>query len=183
MEPHSTSSSHTPASYRQLPEGSFRLIQLLPGSWNDTLNTELLEPIAYLRPGNQYTAELSNLDGQTPNYVALSYTWGNCRTPRTITINGVTQWITTNLDLALRTLRAEQQQKPVTIWVDALCIDQNDDMERSRQVSLMHQIFQQAAYVHAYVGDPFDRGLGYEQHLKELGSSDPFQFSTETDKA
>ncbi|EXL71568.1 hypothetical protein FOPG_12712 [Fusarium oxysporum f. sp. conglutinans race 2 54008] len=50
MKSYSTSNSHTPALYRQLPKKSFRLIQLLPGSWNDPLDTELLGPFVYLRP-------------------------------------------------------------------------------------------------------------------------------------
>lgn len=50
VKSYSTSNSHTPALYRQPPKKSFRLIQLLPGSWNDPLDTELLGPFVYLRP-------------------------------------------------------------------------------------------------------------------------------------
>lgn len=78
--------------------------------------------------------------------------------PRKTTVNGLIQWITTNLDLPLKTLRAGQREETVTVVGRRLCINQNDQMEKSRPVSLMHQIFHHAACVYVYIGDLLDRG-------------------------
>ncbi|EMT68273.1 hypothetical protein FOC4_g10012685 [Fusarium odoratissimum] len=47
-------------------------------------------------------------------------------------------------------------------------------MEKSRQVSLMHQIFHHAACVYVYIGDLFDRGLGYGGTWRNAGVQTPF---------
>ncbi|KAM5351814.1 hypothetical protein ACJ41O_004537 [Fusarium nematophilum] len=150
--------------YSKLPEGRFRLIKLLPGKWDDILKAELFEA------------------DQSFSYTALSYTWGSRRVLREIVLNGTSKGITVNLDLALRTLRLEHG--PVTLWADALCINQEDVADKSEQVSFMNHIFHWATRVHAHVGDPLDRGnLKYEARLKALGPSNPFQFSEEDDLA
>lgn len=40
----------------------------------------------------------------------------------------------------------------VFIWIDAICIDQKNDSERSAQVRVMHRIFAQASYVTMWLG-------------------------------
>ena len=41
---------------------------------------------------------------------------------------------------------------PVSLWIDAVCIDQFSLDERSRQVSLMHEIYTKATTVIAWLG-------------------------------
>lgn len=48
--------------------------------------------------------------------------------------------VTRNLEQALRALRLPDRDR--LLWVDALCINQNDDVERGRQVRIMGQIYQ-----------------------------------------
>ncbi|KAH7133692.1 heterokaryon incompatibility protein-domain-containing protein [Dactylonectria macrodidyma] len=59
--------------------------------------------------------------------------------------------ITLSCDRALRSLRKKDCK--VTVWVDAICINQWSSSERSHQVSLMHQIYSMADIVHVYVGE------------------------------
>src|SRR6478752_260254 len=113
MKSYSTSNSHTPALYRQLPKKSFRLIQLLPGSWNDPLDTELLGPFVYLRPVISIRQSFPLLMAKPLTMLPYSTLGGNRQTPRKTTVNGLIQWITTNLDLPLRTLRAGQREETV----------------------------------------------------------------------
>lgn len=49
--------------------------------------------------------------------------------------------ITQNLEAALRALRLPD--KPRTLWIDSICIDQNNLTERNVQVTLMGQIYHQ----------------------------------------
>jgi hypothetical protein len=58
--------------------------------------------------------------------------------------------ITQNLALALRHLR--QQLEPRVLWVDALCIDQFNNDEKSKQVALMGLIYSSANRVIVWLG-------------------------------
>jgi hypothetical protein len=46
------------------------------------------------------------------------------------------------------------------LWADAICINQDDNKEKSRQIRLIAQVFQSAAFLIAYLG-------------QEEGGSDP----------
>jgi hypothetical protein len=54
-------------------------------------------------------------------------------------VEGAELRITVNLELALRYLRLSHG--PRTLWVDAICIDQNNIDERNQQVRLMKDIY------------------------------------------
>lgn len=79
------------------------------------------------------------LHGDSDGYEALSYVWGGNEFTAEITLNNEPYSITPNLDIALRHLRRPSAER--TLWVDALCINQHDLVERSRQVLLMKDIY------------------------------------------
>jgi hypothetical protein len=60
---------------------------------------------------------------QNPQYEALSYTWSGLKDTQPIRINDETAHVPANLEAALRHLRAGENIK---LWVDAVCINQND---------------------------------------------------------
>jgi hypothetical protein len=59
--------------------------------------------------------------------------------------------ITPNLNCALMNLRLDSQ--PRVLWIDAICINQTDLVERSTQVNLMLQIYQKAKKTVVYLGE------------------------------
>jgi hypothetical protein len=139
----STCDSTTPL-YEKLKssqeEQQFRLITLLPSSDRDNIEC-VLERYA-LHP---------HWKRHTPLYEALSYEWGNAgKNLQTIVVNGQQIKITRNLWLALSHLM--RNSEPRVLWIDALCIDQNNDEERSQQVSLMAQIYSDANLVISWLG-------------------------------
>lgn len=67
-----------------------------------------------------------------------------------IDLNGERFCVTQNLAEALRRLRQADQTE--IMWIDALCIKQNDDEEKSTQVPLMGLIYEQAESVIAFLG-------------------------------
>jgi hypothetical protein len=75
-----------------------------------------------------------------PEYTALSYVWGDEKIRSTIEINGQMTSITTNLDTALRNLW-QKQGEGVSVWADAICINQADDKEKASQVRMMGDIY------------------------------------------
>ena len=86
----------------------------------------------------------------SPSYVALSYAWGNSTTPQIIHINGEPVPVGENLAAALSHIR--KPDRPIILWVDAVCINQDDKLERSHQVSIMTVIYSKAEYVLAWLG-------------------------------
>jgi hypothetical protein len=62
-----------------------------------------------------------------------------------------TFYIRNNLKAALLQLR--ERDDDVNIWVDALCIDQENHLEKAAQVSRMHEIYGQAENVCIWLGE------------------------------
>ncbi|KAK1830990.1 heterokaryon incompatibility protein-domain-containing protein [Podospora conica] len=78
----------------------------------------------------------------SPRFAALSYVWGGYTEPRdTISCNGNSCAIdiTSNCRDALLALR--QRYGAITVWVDAICINQDDDTEKVVQIELMNEIY------------------------------------------
>jgi hypothetical protein len=84
-------------------------------------------------------------------YESLSYSWGDPQATYVIVVDNVEFPITANLYATLRGLR--QQDVVRMLWVDALCINQADVVEKSKQVRHMRHIFQQGAQVLAWLSD------------------------------
>lgn len=87
-----------------------------------------------------------------PVYEALSYTWGDESHRRYIIVNGLRFSITSNLWAALRYLRHTSETR--CLWVDAICINQQNVIERNFMVSQMHVIYHNSKRVIAWLGDP-----------------------------
>lgn len=83
-----------------------------------------------------------------PPYIALSYVWGNPSNPVPITIDGKATHVTQNLNGALQMFRIT----PALLWVDALCINQQNTPEKNQQVNMMSTIYRKAANVTAWLG-------------------------------
>jgi hypothetical protein len=88
-----------------------------------------------------------------PPYEALSYAWGEERCQITLR-NGPTTTLTTNLYHALRYLQRPHASR--LLWIDALCINQDNDAERSHQAQLMTQIYATAWRVLIWLGEADD---------------------------
>ncbi|SCO91081.1 uncharacterized protein FRV6_15209 [Fusarium oxysporum] len=139
-------------------------------------------------------------------YTALSYVWGDQQNPHEIFIDGKPFHVGENLYIALLRLR-----KPINVigigatapedfhdqslnvikqhmssesrflWVDAICINQNDVAERQAQVKLMAHIYQKADHVHGDLGQKEMTG-GFEllhlmQKIMRAGSRCESQLS------
>ncbi len=114
-----------------LPDGgSFRLLEVQPGNGKDRILCQL---------------KIHAIWCDTPQYEALSYAWGDVTDRIDITCDGKVVWITRNLFDALHRIR--QPRHPRFIWADAICIDQQNMVERGRQVCLMGPIFRTAKRV------------------------------------
>ncbi|OBR09935.1 HET domain-containing protein [Colletotrichum higginsianum IMI 349063] len=90
------------------------------------------------------------LNEPTVRYDALSYTWGDGTKNDAIIANGHPMNITKNLQAALQHLR--RQDEEVLLWVDGICINQDNTDERNAQVAQMGKIFRKADQVRVWLG-------------------------------
>lgn len=97
------------------------------------------------------------------DYIALSYVWNHPKKPEEpdhyfITVNGSAFKVTPNLYHALEALRkSDRVRQGFKLWIDAICIDQNNLDERGSQVARMRDIYQSAWQVLIWLG-PSDEG-------------------------
>lgn len=119
-----------------------------------------------------------------PHYTALSYVWGDLNDTMPIFLDGEEILITRNLHEALYHFSLSSDTSTTVLWVDALCIDQSNDSEKSHQVQQMGSIYKTSAIVIVWLGcveNEFDRILDKlcefgdlaivwynENHLREL---------------
>ncbi|KAI3540904.1 hypothetical protein CABS03_02277 [Colletotrichum abscissum] len=141
QEPATDSSMRVAAPYEPLFARKIRLLKLLKGNYNDPIRVEL------------QVADLTI----KPEYEALSYTWADEKkdSSRCEKIYIGERWdillVTKNCFNALRRLRFSYRSR--RLWVDAICINQNDAGERSHQVGMMQSIYATATRVLIYLGE------------------------------
>jgi hypothetical protein len=128
--------------YASLPLDStisaIRLLTLQPAQWNSPLQAEM------------QTASLTD----HPLYDTLSYVWGQEKPQeysQSIRINETDVAISHSLFDALQDVRLHNGNSPLTIWVDALCIDQTSITEKNQQIPLMGKIYSYCQNVHIAV--------------------------------
>lgn len=106
-----------------------------------------------------------------PQYEALSYVWGEDGAPNKIAISFEHLDIKENLHDSLTALRFERKER--VLWVDALCINQNNEEEKNIQVSMMGAIYQKAYRVVIWLGKDEDGStlMGFESagQLHQIG--------------
>jgi len=126
-----------PFAYQRLNSDQFRILHLAPGSKDDALIGDLVVDI---------------MNNEALEYDALSYMWGDPTPTGTIYLSGKALPIASNLTTALKYLRCSD--KPLLVWVDAICINQMDLEERATQVQLMRRLFSRAAMVRIWINEP-----------------------------
>lgn len=163
--------SPPPYKYAQLsPEGhEFRIVHILPGTWDEDVKCEL-HVVSSDRPTPSEEdlswdtlldvphADAAKTKEKEPGkYQTLSYVWGDPGIKRPILVDGCTFEVTLNLWSALRRLRnrpGEGEGLGVRkMWIDALCINQNDNEERTRQVTMMGTTYARCSEVVIWLGD------------------------------
>ena len=116
------------------PQKQIRLLEILPGSEEDALQLRLYQ---------------ENLE-TAPDFVAISYTWGEPGDDRTVYLDGRPYSVRKNCHYALWQLRIHHPGG--LVWIDSLCILQQDLYEKNEQVRMMGDIYARATHVFACVG-------------------------------
>ncbi|KAJ4351201.1 uncharacterized protein N0V89_006540 [Didymosphaeria variabile] len=109
----------------------------------------------------------------TPSFHALSYVWGNEKDRGLISLqadgeqDATTVSVTANLQSAL--LHLQHPTDKLTLWVDAVCIDQSNVPEKNLQVQMMKDIYEGAARVVVWLGAEADGSGDAFRILRKLG--------------
>ncbi|KAF6803612.1 heterokaryon incompatibility protein [Colletotrichum sojae] len=88
-------------------------------------------------------------------YRALSYAWGDPNITKAIVLDGRQVDVTSNPESVLRELAIQRSRDPEitpALWVDAVCIDQQNETERTHQVSRMDMIYRSATQTLIWLG-------------------------------
>ncbi|RGP65273.1 hypothetical protein FLONG3_9303 [Fusarium longipes] len=101
----------------------------------------------------------------SPSYEALSYVWGKPDFSELILLNHQEFFITPSLKYALSCLRSKTQ--PRILWVDAICINQSDVVERNHQVALMRDIYSQCQRDIAWLDPVIGKDLELEDRYND----------------
>lgn len=179
---------------RQPPPKILSLDQLretLPPGWNvyqtreerilfegPDKTTSWVHPYPHVSP-TSYDITLYSLQetGDAPEYEALSYTWGSLiKVEAVVVYSGLKSsadpkpsvlQIGANLSEALQYLRLQDEGR--VMWIDALCINQDDLEERGHQVRRMVNIYSRARKVIAWLGPDRDDAVKALQGLEHVG--------------
>jgi hypothetical protein len=163
--------------YSYLPEGHIRLLVIKRGNFTDPIDCDLVScPLS---------AE--------PYYEALSYEWGDGPPVHKIKLRdyttdltkkpedkndprrlramvlrkvGANFFVRENLYQALRHLRKDNAE--VGLWNDAICINQNDFVEKERQIAMMSDIYNRAFQVSIWLGGTSEKSDMAMDFVKEV---------------
>ena len=139
-----------PFTYRHSLQGrNIRLFEVMPGIESSTLEIKLIE---------------KNLE--EAEFEALSYVWGEQLKRELINCNGCRLPIGSSLHEAL----CERRRRGSTalLWADAVCINQDNEQEKTSQVRLMRDIYARADRVIIWLGKEQTRDAAGFQLAKSL---------------
>jgi hypothetical protein len=121
------------------PEGSRQLFTLRLPRTTHIINYPHSTPQTWdVRRAITWDAVSSGASDAPEDYIALSYVWGVPEYEWPLLSPQGTLYLTRNLEEALKRLRIPQNS--ISLWADAVCINQEDTRERGHQVALMGRI-------------------------------------------
>jgi hypothetical protein len=91
-------------------------------------------------------------------YHAVSYSWGKVKGTVPICVDGMLLEVPKCAENVIRSLYrcSGGITGQAGVWIDAICIDQDNLQEKGRQVAMMDLIFEHAAMVHVWLGPSDD---------------------------
>ena len=117
---------------------------------------------------------VSLLDEPQVLYNAVSYCWGKNPLPGGIVLDGKTILVPSSAPNALRTVcHPVHGRRNLPVWIDAICINQNDNEEKSHQVAVMGDVYRKASEVLIWLGDEDESTLSAFHTISELVAKIP----------
>lgn len=95
---------------------------------------------------------------KVPKYTAISYVWGNDSLNHKLEISKTFVLSLTASAYEILSEISKGKLGGVLIWMDAVCIDQDNDVEKRQQINIMGTIYSSAAQVLGWLGPDVDGG-------------------------
>ncbi|KAL8751690.1 MAG: hypothetical protein Q9184_005989 [Pyrenodesmia sp. 2 TL-2023] len=162
-----------------------RIVQLSPGNFDEEIECILhhcsvgfeypVDPTRQVVGSGSLTFltptfhAVSNATGAPMWYTALSYVWGDPAFVESIRCNGKAFRTTKNLYIALKYLR--RTDVAVNLWIDQICINQNDLEEKTHQVVLMSKIYQRAWSTIVWLGEEADNSRNAHDAIRAVNEA------------
>jgi Heterokaryon incompatibility protein (HET) len=106
-----------------------------------------------------------SLDDLSYPYAAISYCWGDSRRCERIWCSD-NEYLDVNVSAMSVVRNVAIRVQPSWVWLDQVCIDQENISEKESQVHMMNDIFRYASAVVAWVGDPSANSSLAMDHIK-----------------
>ena len=117
----------------------------------ENVGADTIRLLHFSKCGSEMTFDLLAFPiHKLPDYRALSYTWDGQTRYRSIPCNGASIAVTSNVQTVLPYLYERYGNHYV--WVDVVCIDQDNIEEKNAQIPLMRTIYSKAAAVVIWLG-------------------------------
>lgn len=182
MERKTSTEARSPAQVQEVETGELR--QSLPSTTegdlfhydNLHLENDYIRLLTILpectRPDESICCTLETYAlAESPRYHALSYVWGTTDQGQTIICSGKELRVTPSLHATLLALRGYPMQEETLedgtttegvapLWIDQICINQDDKSERAHQVKIMKAIYERASLVLISPGEEFNKSVG-----------------------
>ena len=124
-----------------------------------------------------------------PKYTALSYAWASDQLTDQIIISGQPYAITANLFAILsrlsRTISSQligtlgellSRQCTAYLWIDAICINQSDMVDKASQIRMMAKIYRKASLILMWLGEDTDGSRIALEWLTKIASHEQILF-------
>ena len=133
----------------------------------------------HLNPASEYSSSISGSLHETSlqnpvAYDAISYQWGMREPGFLIAVGNGRIQVTKNCHEAL--LRLRHRNRKQKLWLDAICIDQENEKDKSHQVAMMADIYSKADRVIVWLGErttESDYALDWCQHVSRMSFNWP----------
>ncbi|TGJ66775.1 hypothetical protein EYR41_008379 [Orbilia oligospora] len=121
--------------FLRLPEETaFRVVEVLPGEKDTPIYCKL---------------HVTDWENTLP-YEALSYVWGDSTRENPVFVDGKRLNVTRSLSTAINHLRYPDRAR--FLWADIICIDQEHNGEKGKQIQQMKRIYENAQAVVSWLG-------------------------------
>lgn len=118
----------------------------------------------------RFSLSIYSLDTR-PEYVALSYAWGDPTDTLPGYCDGVEFALAKSLYTAL--LRLRNRDTSSLIWIDVICINQDDLAEKSQQVQMMREIYFNATATIIWLGEKSEDDIVAMNLMRNLNACYP----------
>jgi hypothetical protein len=163
--PPNMSSKHSPFQYDPLQlqgQLEIRLVTILPDKFEACIQLGL----SHLRLDSMENGKHGHPPVKDLDFEALSYNWGIQPPTVSVSLNKQKFMVSPNLSSILRHLRRTHQ--PRAVWIDAICINQDNEADKMSQLPIMHVIYAQARNVIVWLGDSSSDSHLAMEYIKDV---------------